>query len=97
MVTMMATMQVWYLPGIAKRFNLDEAQLRRKLFEHTGGMFPELVTRSDLSVFLPPIGGAISAQPRRNDGAISAPSRRDLGVISAQPTDVPSVGATMLA
>ena len=55
------TPQVWYLPGIAKRFSLDEAQLRRKLFEHTGGMFPELVTRSDLSVFLPPIGGAISA------------------------------------
>ena len=27
------------------------------LFEHTGGMFPELVTRTDLSVFLPPIGG----------------------------------------
>ena len=66
------TPQVWYLPGIAKRFSLDEAQLRRKLFEHTGGMFPELVTRSDLSVFLPPIGGAISAR-----------SRRDLGVISA--------------
>ena len=31
--------------------------LRRHLFEQTGGMFPELVTRPDLSVFLPPIGG----------------------------------------
>jgi GTP cyclohydrolase II len=27
------------------------------LFEETGGMYPELVTRSDLEVFLPPIGG----------------------------------------
>jgi GTP cyclohydrolase II len=48
---------VWYLPGIAKRFGLTEAQLRRGLFEQTGGMFPELITRSDLEVFLPPIGG----------------------------------------
>ncbi|MEL6903128.1 MAG: GTP cyclohydrolase II, partial [Cyanobacteria bacterium J06606_4] len=30
---------------------------RRTLFEQTGGMFPELVTRPDLQVFLPPIGG----------------------------------------
>ena len=41
----------------ARRFKLEEATLRRMLFEHTGGMFPELVTRTDLSVFLPPIGG----------------------------------------
>jgi len=31
--------------------------LRRVLFEETGGMYPELVTRGDLEVFLPPIGG----------------------------------------
>jgi GTP cyclohydrolase II len=48
---------VWHLPGIAKRFGLSEAALRRGLFEQTGGMFPELITRSDLEVFLPPIGG----------------------------------------
>ncbi len=48
---------VWYLPGVAKRFGCDESDLRRTLFEHTAGMFPELVTRSDLEVFLPPIGG----------------------------------------
>jgi GTP cyclohydrolase II len=48
---------VWYLPGVAQRFGCAEADLRRTLFEHTGGMFPELVTRSDLEVFLPPIGG----------------------------------------
>ena len=48
---------VWYLPGVARRFGCEEAALRRTLFEHTGGMFPELVTRNDLEVFLPPIGG----------------------------------------
>jgi len=48
---------VWYLPGIAQRFNVAESDLRRTLFEQTGGMFPELVTRPDLQVFLPPIGG----------------------------------------
>ena len=48
---------VWYLPGIAERFGTSETNLRRTLFEQTAGMFPELVTRPDLSVFLPPIGG----------------------------------------
>jgi GTP cyclohydrolase II len=36
---------------------VSESSLRRHLFEQTGGMFPELVTRRDLHVFLPPIGG----------------------------------------
>lgn len=57
-VTKVAIEPVWWLPGIAKRFAIDEAALRRNLFEHTGRMFPELVTRPDLKVFLPPIGGA---------------------------------------
>ena len=48
---------VWHLPGIAERCGTDEAELRRVLFQQTGGMFPELVTRTDLEVFLPPIGG----------------------------------------
>jgi GTP cyclohydrolase II len=48
---------VWHLPGIAERFGTTETALRRALFEQTGGMFPELVTRPDLHVFLPPIGG----------------------------------------
>ena len=56
-VTKAAVEPVWYLPGIAERFNIDEATLRYTLFENTAGMFPELVTRSDLDVFLPPIGG----------------------------------------
>ncbi|MEM7426881.1 MAG: GTP cyclohydrolase II [Pseudomonadota bacterium] len=55
-VTKAAIEPVWHLPGIAKRLELDEGELRRALFEHTGGMFPELITRSDLKVFLPPIG-----------------------------------------
>ncbi len=48
---------VWHLPGVARRFGVGDAELRRVLFQHTGGMFPELVTRPDLEVFLPPIGG----------------------------------------
>ena len=56
-VTKIAVEPVWWLPGVAKRFNVSEADLRRALFEETGGMYPELVTRSDIDVFLPPIGG----------------------------------------
>ncbi len=56
-VTKAAVEPVWYLPGLAARFKIPESDLRRGLFEHTGGMFPELVTRPDLKVFLPPIGG----------------------------------------
>ncbi|KAF9433343.1 hypothetical protein BGZ76_009572 [Entomortierella beljakovae] len=48
---------VWHLPGIAERLNVDEDNLRRSLFENTGGMYPELISRPDLKVFLPPIGG----------------------------------------
>ena len=56
-VTKVAVEPVWWLPGVAARFKVSEAELRRALFEETGGMYPELVTRSDLEVFLPPIGG----------------------------------------
>ena len=56
-VTKIAIEPVWWLPGVAARFHVREADLRRALFEETGGMYPELVTRSDLEVFLPPIGG----------------------------------------
>lgn len=55
--TKIAIEPVWYLPGIAERFGCKEGELRRTLFENTGGMFPELITRPDFSVFLPPIGG----------------------------------------
>ena len=56
-VTKAAIDPVWHLPGLAARFGVAEDDLRRTLFEETGGMFPELVTRPDIEVFLPPIGG----------------------------------------
>jgi GTP cyclohydrolase II len=56
-VTKAAVDPVWHLPGVAARFGVTEGILRRTLFEQTGGMYPELVTRRDLHVFLPPIGG----------------------------------------
>jgi GTP cyclohydrolase II len=57
-VTKMAIDPVWYLPGIAKRLRVSEKALRRALYEQTGGMFAELISRFDLKVWLPPIGGA---------------------------------------
>lgn len=56
-VTKFAVEPVWYLPGVAERFNVSEGDLRRSLFECTGGSYPELITRPDIKVFLPPIGG----------------------------------------
>jgi GTP cyclohydrolase II len=56
-VTKAAIEPAWYLPGVATRCGVPETALRHSLFEQTGGMFPELVTRPDLKVFLPPIGG----------------------------------------
>jgi len=56
-VTKAAIDPVWHLPGVAARFGVSEPDLRRTLFEETGGMFPELVTRPDLEVLMPPIGG----------------------------------------
>ncbi|MEJ1159586.1 GTP cyclohydrolase II [Prosthecomicrobium sp. N25] len=56
-VTKAAIDPVWHLPGIAERFGTSEENLRRILFEQTGGIYPELVTRPDLELFLPPIGG----------------------------------------
>jgi hypothetical protein len=41
-VTKVAVEPVWYLPGVAERFGIDEGSLRRSLFEHTGGMYPEV-------------------------------------------------------
>ncbi|MEO8537605.1 MAG: GTP cyclohydrolase II [Betaproteobacteria bacterium] len=57
LVTKAAIEPVWWLPGVARRFKVSESDLRRALFEETGGMYPELVTRSDLEVLLPPVGG----------------------------------------
>lgn len=57
-VTKAAVEPVWWLPGIAERFGVKETDLRRTLFEQTGGMYTELVTRMDIELFLPPIGGS---------------------------------------
>lgn len=57
-VTKIAIDPVWHLPSISNRFNIKESTLRKKLFSETGGMFPELVTRPDLKVWLPPIGSS---------------------------------------
>lgn len=42
-VTKFAVEPVWYIPGVAERFGIDEGTLRRSLFEHTGGMYPEVI------------------------------------------------------
>ncbi|KAM0789681.1 hypothetical protein ACM66B_006543 [Microbotryomycetes sp. NB124-2] len=56
-VSKAAVEPVWYLPGVAERLGITEGALRRSLFEDTGGMYPELLTRHDLKTYLPPVGG----------------------------------------
>ncbi|KAJ3810211.1 GTP cyclohydrolase N terminal-domain-containing protein [Lentinula aff. lateritia] len=65
---------IWYLPGVAQRFGIAESLLRRALFEDTGGMYPELITRPDINVFLPPIGG-LTVYIFGNPAHIHDPSR----------------------
>jgi GTP cyclohydrolase II len=74
-VTKIAIDPVWYLPGLAKRLKVGESDLRRALFQQTGGMYPELVTRPDLQVFLPPIGG-ITVYLLGDVAAITDPNRK---------------------
>ena len=74
-VTKAAIDPVWYLPGIADRFGVSETALRRTLFEQTGGMYADLVTRPDIKVFLPPIGG-ITLYIFGDPAAITDPKRR---------------------
>lgn len=57
LVTKIAIEPVWHLPGMAERFKIPLKELRKSLFQGTGGMFPELITRPDLEILLPPIGG----------------------------------------
>jgi hypothetical protein len=54
LVTKAAIEQVWYLPGIAERFQCSEQKLRQALFKETNMMYPELLTRTDIKLFLPP-------------------------------------------
>lgn len=57
LVTKAAIEQVWYLPEVANRFECSEQKLRQALFRETNMMYPELLTRNDIKLFLPPIGG----------------------------------------
>jgi len=57
LVTKAAIEPVWYLPGIAERFGCTESVLRQALFKETNMMYPEILTRTDIKTFLPPIGG----------------------------------------
>ena len=59
-VTKAAIEPVWYLPEIARRFGCTESHLRQSIFRMTNGMYPELITRPDIKIFLPPIGGLVS-------------------------------------
>jgi GTP cyclohydrolase II len=74
-VTKAAIDPVWHLPGVAARFGVSETDLRHTLFEQTGGMYPELVTRPDLHIFLPPIGG-VTLYIFGDPAAIADPTRR---------------------
>ncbi len=49
---------VWWLPGVAARLHIAEAQLREALYRQTGGMFSALIENPELKVFLPPIAGS---------------------------------------
>jgi GTP cyclohydrolase II len=74
-VTKVAVDPVWWLPGVAERFGTTEKELRRTLFEQTGGMFTELVTRPDMKVFLPPIGST-TAYIIGDPGDLANPAKR---------------------
>ncbi|KAI0866165.1 GTP cyclohydrolase N terminal-domain-containing protein [Xylaria cubensis] len=51
-VTKFAVEPVWYLPGVAERFGIDEGVLRRSLFEHTGGSYPEVCRTRSYDMYL---------------------------------------------
>lgn len=48
---------VWNLPKMSKKLNITEEDLRKNLYTHTNGMYPEFIQRLDLPYFLPPIPG----------------------------------------
>ena len=58
-VTKFAVEPVWYLPGVAERFGIDEGTLRRSLFEHTGGMYPEVISAAS-EVLFPAMSRAVA-------------------------------------
>ncbi|ONH68188.1 putative GTP cyclohydrolase URC1 [Cyberlindnera fabianii] len=74
-VSKVAVEPVWYLPGVAERFGITEAELRKALFEDTNGMYPELITRPDIKVFMPPIGG-LTVYIFGNPADVSDPNKK---------------------
>lgn len=56
-ITKVAVDPVWHLPSIARRLGIPEITLRQSLFYQCGGSYHELLSRPDLHLFLPPIGG----------------------------------------
>jgi len=54
---------VSHLSGVAQRLHCCEAEMRHVLFEEAGGMYPELVTRSELEVLLSPSAGGRGRVP----------------------------------
>ncbi len=48
---------VWNLPKLSKKLGITEEDLRKNLYTHTNGMYPEFIQRLDLPYFLPPIPG----------------------------------------
>jgi hypothetical protein len=73
-VTKIALDPVWWLPGVAERFGITESVLRKSLYEETGCIYPELITRPELKVFCPPIG-SISVYIFGNVDDLSNPSK----------------------
>jgi len=76
-VTRIEISAVWYLPGMANRLQVEEAQLRQALYQATDGLFPDLITRPEVTVFLPPLPPTVvdilgSAQAlRRGQGPLT--------------------------
>jgi len=54
-VTKIPIDSVWDLEGIARRLGVDEAQMRRCMYEQSGGMYEQLVSKPELKIFLPPV------------------------------------------
>lgn len=72
--TKAAVEPVWNLAKVAMRFGCEETRLRRVLYEHTGGMFPELVTRSLPHLATPPPPQFVNRPPA------ALPPRPDLKI-----------------
>ena len=84
---------VWYLPGIAARFGVSEAKLRRDLHEQTAGMYPQLVEREELKGLLRRSAATITSltirPARRRQDARGLP-RAQIGDSTSARTSAPA-------